>query len=88
MGNLRKELLANPVFILCAVISGALIKAFLSSGAATSCRVGSFNLYLFRFKCPVTPFGKQFSCPRFYDLLNPLNTITLINLNTLQMQDF
>lgn len=36
----------------------------------------------------VTPFGKQFSFPKLYDLLNPLNTITLINLNTLQMQDF
>lgn len=28
------------------LINGALIKSFLSSGAAISCRVGFFNLYL------------------------------------------
>lgn len=67
MRNLRKRkssLQIESLFYV-PVINGTLIKAFVSSGAATSCRMGSFNLYLFRFKCPVTPFGKQFSSQGF-----------------------
>lgn len=41
------------------LINGALIKSFLSSGAAMSCRVGFFNLYLLSFKCPAPLLGSN-----------------------------